>query len=97
MDYIYNWDLLPKHLHFLCAPAEKYGKLQFDDRIHAFFDRIKNSEINALQDVSNKYLVHSKEIEKWLDSFSMEEYIESRRIYFLFYLISIGNSRNIIK
>ena len=90
----YDWGKLPAHLHFLCAPAEKYGDIQFDEKILHFFKKAKPSDLKALHEVADKAQQHSDEIETWIDKTPMTENIESRVVYFLFHLIITGYAIN---
>jgi hypothetical protein len=46
-----DWNKLPERFHYLIAPAEKYGEIQFDDQIDEFLAAItaeQRSELTAL-------------------------------------------------
>jgi hypothetical protein len=90
MNESYDWSKLPKHLHFLCKPAEKYGTIQFDDKILEFFKTASQAEFDEINAVADQSQSFSDEIERWLNDYPMTVHPESRVVYFLAHLTMTG-------
>ncbi len=86
-----DWSKLPSSLRYLAGPAERFGRLQFDDPIFEFLqEQMTVDEQAELSALSRRYEQDSQAINHWLDEFSMTEHREAALVYFTGYLLAIG-------
>jgi hypothetical protein len=86
-----DWSKLPSSLHYLTGPAERYGRLQFDDPIYEFLqERMTSDEQAELQALNQRYRQDRETIDHWLDEFSMTAHPEAGLVYFTGYMLAIG-------
>ena len=76
---------LPLELRYLIAPAEKFGRLQFDEQIEGFLNSASESVMAELTAVAERYYLNDHEalLYEFLDHFPITEHEESARLYFL--------------
>ena len=76
---------LPVELRYLIAPAEKFGRLQFDEQIEGFLNSASESVMAELTAVAERYYLNDHEalLYEFLDHFPITEHEESARLYFL--------------
>lgn len=87
-----DWTKLPPHLEYLAAPAEKYGSIQFEDKIMDFWKGATQAEKIELSRLCRQTLKHEKEIDAWIDKLGgLTEHREAALVYFLEHLIALGN------
>lgn len=86
-----DWSKLPSSLRYLAGPAEVYGRVQFDDRIHEFLEeRMTADERAELRALNHRYEQDWDAINCWLDEFPMIEHPEARLVYFTGHLLATG-------
>jgi hypothetical protein len=86
-----DWNKLPSSLRYLAGPAERYGRLQFDDPIYEFLqERMTAEEQAELRALNQRYGRDWEAINRWLDGFSMTEHPEARLVYFTGHLLGTG-------
>ena len=84
-----DWTKLPEPLRYLAIPAEKYGQLQFEDRILDFLeDEITETEIQELKDLAKPMDRDWELIERWLDEYNIVKHREAALVYFTGNLIA---------
>lgn len=92
-----DWSKLPSSLSYLAGPAERYGRLQFDDPVYEFLqDLMTPAEQLELRALNQRWLQDEKAIDAWLDEFRMTEHPEARLVYFTGYLLAIGSDLSLI-
>ncbi len=83
-----DWSKLPSSLRYLAAPAETYGRLQFDDPIDEFLqERMTDEQLAELRVLNRRIDEDEKAICRWLDEFRMTEHPEARLVYFTGHLL----------
>lgn len=86
-----DWSKLPPSLRYLAEPAERYGRIQFDDRIDEFLqEQMTPDEKVELQALVQRYEQDWKPINQWLNEFRMTEHSEARLVYFTGHLLGTG-------
>ena len=77
---------LPPDLHYLIAPALKYGRHQFDEQIFAFLDRATAAEKDELRRTAERHgrRNDAAAVNAFLDEYPIDEYEDAARLYFLF-------------
>lgn len=87
----FDWSKLPASLRYLAEPAERYGRLQLDERIDEFLQsQMTSDEHVELQALMVRYEQDWKLISKWLNVFRMTEHPEARVVYFTGHLLRTG-------
>jgi hypothetical protein len=86
-----DWSKLPPSLSYLAGPAERYGRLQFDDPIYKFLqERMTPDEQTELRALNERYRKDWEAIDRWLDEFRMTKHPEARLVYFTGCLLGTG-------
>jgi hypothetical protein len=86
-----DWEKLPDPLRYLAVPAERYGRLQFDDPIYEFLqERMTPVEQSELRALNRRYKQDWDAINHWLDEYRMTEHPEARLVYFTGCLLGTG-------
>jgi hypothetical protein len=85
-----DWSKLPPGLEWLAAPAERYGWLQFDDRIYDFLRSVSPAERAELQALGQRWSDAWPAIDAWLDGHRITAHPEARLVYFTGYLLGTG-------
>jgi hypothetical protein len=77
---------LPEELSYLVAPALKYGRYQFDQQMLEFLEHATADEMDELAAIAERVLLndHYPEVSCFLDQYSIVDYEEASRLYFLF-------------
>jgi len=80
---------LPAELQYLIAPAEKYGRHQFDHQVGEFLARVTDAEMDELASVAERFRLngHSVAFNELLDRYPITEHEQSALLYFLFGVI----------
>lgn len=91
MYELLDWNKLPPNLRYLAAPAEKYGRFQFEDKIFDFLRRMTNSERIELTALIRQNRTDGHEIDSWLDEHRITIHPEAALVYFLEHLLALGN------
>jgi len=87
-----DWSKLPTSLRYLAAPAEKYGRLQFDNRILDYLEKkMTDQEREELTELGRNMARDWDIINSWLDAHDITEHREAELIYFTGHLIGLGN------
>ncbi|MBL8799530.1 MAG: hypothetical protein JNM56_36950 [Planctomycetia bacterium] len=92
-----NWDKLPSGLRYLVVPAEKYGSLQFDEKIYEFGESMSEADRQALRKVAMQMLESEAEIDQFLNEYRMTEHPEAQLVYFLGHLIALLTDAGFLK
>jgi hypothetical protein len=88
-----NWSKLPDRLRYLAPLAEKYGRLQFDERILDYLNNhMSEEDRQELIDLGKTVVPDLADINSWINQFDMTEHQESALVYFALYLIGLGNA-----
>ena len=87
-ERILDWQKLPEDLWYLASPAERYGVIQFDAEIDEFADAMDERARAELQAIAARVDRNEKQIDGFLDEYSMTEHREAKLVYFLTYLIA---------
>jgi hypothetical protein len=91
-DQKLDWSKLPKQLSYLIQPAEKYGRLQFDDAIYNFLDNeMTDSDKDELQQLQEKIYRDSDVYQDWITQYSIVDHRESSLVYFMMHLMALGS------
>jgi hypothetical protein len=85
-----DWSKLPAELQWLAEPAERYGRLQFDDPIYDFLRRVGSDERNELRALGRKWEKAWPAIDAWLNDHPMTAHPEARLVYFTGVLLGTG-------
>ena len=85
-----DWSKLPPGLEWLAAPAERYGRLQFDDRIYDFLHAAGPGERAELQALGQRWGEAWPTIDAWLDTHQINVHPEARLVYFTGHLLGTG-------
>ena len=77
---------LPEELQYLIGPALRYGQYQFESSMFDFLDKANRSQLAELRDTATrvKKSSHYLQVNHFLDKYSMTEYPECAKLYFLF-------------
>jgi hypothetical protein len=86
-----DWNKLPANLRYLAAPAGKYGRYQFEDRIFDFLRGMSEDERRELRELLQREIKDEIEVDAWLDQYRMTKHPEARLVYFLGHLLAHGN------
>ncbi|HZV07146.1 MAG TPA: hypothetical protein VE999_18840 [Gemmataceae bacterium] len=91
-----DWSKLPEHLRYLAAPAEKYGGLQFDNRILDYLEkRMTEGERGELIELGLNMARDWDDINSWLDKFDFSKHREAELVYFTGHMIGLGNDSGV--
>ena len=85
-----DWSKLPAELEWLAAPAERYGRLQFDDPIDDLLRAIGPAERAELQALGRRWAESWPAIDAWLDTHRITAHPEARLVYFTGHLLGTG-------
>jgi len=86
-----DWNKLPGPLRYLAGPAERYGRLQFDDPIYEFLrEQMTPEERAELRSLNRRYKRDWDAINRWLDEYPMTKHPEARLVYFTGCLLGTG-------
>lgn len=96
-EEVLDWSKLPASLSYLIEPAEKYGAIQFEDKIFAFLsERMTPAEKTELQALSKTYVQDEGTVNDWLDEYNMTKHPEARLVYFTGNLLALGNDAGLL-
>ena len=90
MEEPLDWYKLPPGLEWLAAPAERYGRLQFDERIYDFLRAADSDERAELQAIGRRWAEVWPAIDAWLDTHRITAHPEARLVYFTGVLLGTG-------
>lgn len=91
-----DWTKLPEPLRYLAIPAEKYGRLQFEDRILDFLENeITETQIQELRDLATRTQRDHEQIERWLDEYNIVKHREAALVYFTEHLIALARDEGL--
>lgn len=85
-----DWSKLPPDLEWMAVPAERYGRLQFDDRIYDFLRSVGPVERSELQALGRRWAESWPAIDAWLDAHRNTAHPEARLVYFTGHLLGTG-------
>jgi hypothetical protein len=91
-----DWSKLPPELGWLVTPAEKYGRLQFDDAIYAYLRELRPAERSELQEIGRQWGEAWPAIDAWLTAYRMTTHPEARLVYFTGVLLGTGADAGLI-
>lgn len=90
-DAAFDWSKLPADLQYLAAPAERYGKYQFEGDIEAFLSSMTAADRAELRDINQKWAEDYEKIDKFRKAHRITEHRESKYVYFMLHMIAIAN------
>ena len=77
-----DWSKLPISLRYLAAPAEKYGRHQFDNRIFDYLKgKMTEQEREELAELGRNMARDWDMINSWLDKHAITEHREAAVIF----------------
>ena len=85
-----DWSKLPTELEWLAKPAERYGRLQFEDRIYDFLRQVSSAEKSDLKHLGQQWEAAWPSIDAWLNAHPMTAHIEARLVYFTGVFLGTG-------
>lgn len=82
-------DRLPADLAYLAAPARQYGVYQFDAEVDRLLESADNATRASLAALAERIRTseHAEPAMRFIDKYSMTEFEESARLYFLLCLL----------
>lgn len=83
-----DWTKLPRELRYLAAPAEKYGKIQFDNQVEEFLRTVTPEQIAELRPVAERANGDVMALHKWMDAYNMCVHQEAARVHFFLTLMT---------
>jgi hypothetical protein len=84
---------LPADMHYLIAPALRYGKYIWDDEIFDFLNQASEAEMTELAAVAERVLWNDdyQRVNAFLDEHPMTETEEAARLYYLFLVMDYAD------
>ncbi|MBN9520958.1 hypothetical protein J0H58_20955 [bacterium] len=82
MAVMLDWSKLPPALAWVAAPAERYGRYQFDERIFDFLRHASPTDLADLRAAQRLWMADAPAINAWLDEYRITEHAEARLVYF---------------
>ena len=90
MPEVLDWTKLPAELRWLEGPAERYGRLQFDDPIYDFLRSASRAVRDELRQLGRRWGEAYPAIDAWLNAHRITVHPEAALVYFTGYLLGTG-------